>query len=402
MQKAKKSLRQIQRQYQARKKVSRIEKIAEASMYDQNNFYKLVKAQRSIRDKLTNKITFGGKTWEENSIVEGWATYFEELAAPKTKPTFDDDYKRSTALKVVTLEQIAPLLNKDNIAPRVEEEQVSKAIHSMKNNKAADSQGITAKHFKHVKDLIKTPLTKIMNEIYDTCRVPLSFKSGLVTPILKKGKTKTNPDNYRRITVTPIASKILEKVVVPAITTPMLEMQSKMQRGFSEGSSSSNAALLLTEAIAEAKDMEKPLYVTMLDASKAFDVVDHDALMQALHLHRVQDENWLLMKDWYTDMHSSIKWKGELSRQINEQQGLRQGGGLSASQYKVYTNKNLVALEKANLGFSIGTEYVGCPTCADDTALVHSNSVEMQASINVCEHLQAKNVLNIVLQKQKS
>ncbi len=43
--------------------------------------------------------------------------------------------------------------------------------------------------------------------------------------------------------------------------------------------------------------------------------------------------------------------------------------------------KNFIEQEKYNLGLSVGTQYVGCPTCADAAALVHVNSVDMQTAI---------------------
>jgi hypothetical protein len=192
-----------------------------------------------------------------------------------------------------------------------------------------------------------------------------------------------NPDIYRRITVTPISSKILEQIILPSIEQPMLHTQRSMQRGFTAGSSSTNTALIYTEALAEAADLRKPIYTAMLDASKAFDVVMHDNLHVTLYNHRVEGPHWELMHDWYANMNSDIKWGGKLSRNIKEQIGLRQGGGLSAGQYKVYTNRNLIDQECADLGVTIGTSYAGCPTCADDTALMHENSVDLQTALNL-------------------
>ena len=379
----KKSLRQSQRQYEATKKVNKIEKIMQASNSDQNTFFKLIRAQRNTKDKLTPYIVIEKETWEEDRLLEGWATYFERLAKPKQNPLFDEQYRKDTELNVLLLEQIEHFKAKEssNVTPQ----HITTAIKQLKNKKAADRDGITAEHLKLVADHITGPLAKITQKIQDSCLVPNSFKAGLITPILKKGKIHWNPDHYRRITVTPIPSKLFEKITLPSIEDPLGPLKSKMQRGFSKGSSSANAAFLLTESIAEAYDNKTPLYITMLDASKAFDVVSHDALMQAMHLHNITGPNWLLMKDWYSGMTSQIKWKGELSREIEEGQGLRQGGGLSAGQYITYTNKNLISLEDASLGLYIGTEYIGCPTCADDTALVHTNPVDMQVAINLCQ-----------------
>ena len=42
------------------------------------------------------------------------------------------------------------------------------------------------------------------------------------------------------------------------------------------------AALMITEIMAEAKDNIEILYLTFMDSSKAFDVVNHHAMLNAL------------------------------------------------------------------------------------------------------------------------
>ena len=51
-----------------------------------------------------------------------------------------------------------------------------------------------------------------------------------------------------------------------------------------------------------------------------------------------------------------------------------------SSQYVTYTNKSLLNLEKASLGYDIGVQFVGCPTCGDDMALVHLNIIDISVS----------------------
>ena len=63
-----------------------------------------------------------------------------------------------------------------------------------------------------------------------------------------------------------------------------------------------------------------------------------------------------------------------MSDSFNIKQGVRQGGVLSTFLYQIYNNTLLKDLQKDNLGFSIGNTYVGCPTCADDIALLSDDS----------------------------
>jgi hypothetical protein len=45
--------------------------------------------------------------------------------------------------------------------------------------------------------------------------VPGIFKTGILTPVLKKLKEATKMDNYRGITVTPVFAKLFEYVLLP-------------------------------------------------------------------------------------------------------------------------------------------------------------------------------------------
>ena len=60
--------------------------------------------------------------------------------------------------------------------------------------------------------------------------------------------------------------------------------QSELQFGFTKSQNPVMTSLVLTAAIAEARDQDTPLYVATLDASKAFDVVDHTSLKRRLYL----------------------------------------------------------------------------------------------------------------------
>ena len=62
--------------------------------------------------------------------------------------------------------------------------------------------------------------------------------------------------------------------------------------------------------------------------------------------------------------------KGELSEHFNVRQGVRQGAVLSPFLYKTYINPCLKELKQNRLGLFIGGTYCGCPTCADDLALL--------------------------------
>jgi hypothetical protein len=52
--------------------------------------------------------------------------------------------------------------------------------------------------------------------------------------------------------------------------------QNPLQRGFTEKTSPTNAAIIITEGIAEAKNNGKSIAIISFDAEKAFDKLVHD------------------------------------------------------------------------------------------------------------------------------
>ena len=110
----------------------------------------------------------------------------------------------------------------------------------------------------------------LINTIFSKLDIPSSLKSGLLTPVLKKGKDPTTPGNYRGITVTRSFSKILECIIKSRIDPILNQTQNSLQRGFTEKVSSLNAALVVSEAHHYADTKSWPFYLATLDAEKAF------------------------------------------------------------------------------------------------------------------------------------
>ena len=101
---------------------------------------------------------------------------------------------------------------------------------------------------------------------------------------------------------------------------------------------------------------------------------------------------WTTVKELYSGLTSRVKWIGELSSQFGIHQGVRQGGILSFL-YKTYINPCLLVLKKHKIGLSIGTIYCGCPTCADDLALLSECENELQIMANVKRHSRQDRVI---------
>ena len=227
---------------------------------------------------------------------------------------------------------------------------------------------LTCEHFKYGGQCLESYLLNVMNYIISSQNISSVLKEGLLTTTYKKGD-RSNPVNYRGITVTPVILKILEHILSERHNKSLHKTQSKLQKGFTAGSSSMVAALILSECIYEAKNTKSTLFITILDAQKAFDAVDNKMLLRKLYLDGIRGNDWLLLQNLYHEM-TSVEWKGFLSSPFVICEGVCQGGALSSTHYKRYNNPLLLQLEDKYTGTLIGSIQIPHVTVVDDLLLI--------------------------------
>ena len=362
---SKKKLRSTQRQILAMQRNDYLQNIMEKCDSGDQQFFSLIKKQRSSKNSTFIKFTENDD--EQIDELQGWVDYFSALATPKNECHFDEEYHRKIQFKKLLIESIS---QEKSSLMEVTENDVKKFISLLKNNKAPDVYGITSEHLKYSSHRVSKLMTLVLNEISKNQQIPEIHKLGVVTPVPKKDKTPSLPDNYRRITVTPTTGKVTEMLIQKQSKPAYTNAQNPLQRGFTEKASSTNTALMLTEVLAESKDKKEPVYVQFLDARKAFDVVWHEGMLCSMHDQGITGPLWNLHASLYDSIKSKVKWKGQISNElIDDEQGLRQGGLTSADSFKTKENPLLNKIEDSPDAFHIGAINVGAPTCADDVAL---------------------------------
>ncbi|XP_063442173.1 uncharacterized protein LOC134722482 [Mytilus trossulus] len=123
----------------------------------------------------------------------------------------------------------------------------------------------------------------------------------------------------------------------------------------------------------------------LIYGEKAFDVVDHIHLFWKLYHQGITGPTWLLIRELYNNTSTQVKSQGCISQAFTNEQGVKQGGILSANFYKSYNKNILDTLEATNIGFKIGTNYLGCPTCADDIMLCATSEQDASTQLRIIE-----------------
>ena len=382
MKEAKIQLRKAVRRNEAISRESKMKKIMD-NENSTKSFHALVRMQRKTDSSQTRSLTVNGTKYDSSEgICSGWQDHFHDLATPKDNPKFDESYLNNVKSDLLHIEEICHQSSKP--IDLVTEEEIRKALAKLKNNKAADAFGLMSEHFSLCINEISPVLVVMVNGIFRLRKVPDLLKEAILTPVYKKGDA-TNPSNYRGISVTPVILKIVEHILSSRHNPSLQTTQSRLQKGFTENTSSMNAAMILSECIQESKQQKKPLFVAALDVQKAFDVVDHDSLLRKLYLDGISGDDWLLMKDLYTNMSAKVKWDGFLSSTVVIRQGVRQGGILSAPHYKRYNNSFLLDIEDRFCGKLIGTVRIPHVTVADDLCFITEDLSELQPVMTSAE-----------------
>ena len=126
-------------------------------------------------------------------------------------------------------------------------------------------------------------------------------------------------------------------------------------------------------------------YAACIDAFKAFDVVWHNSMLRKLYNLGLDPACWNILRDSCTKMSSVVNWGGCCSKPFVEQQGVRQGGIISPSAYKMFLNPLLNLYSASRLGLRFGSVFLGSPACADDLLFLGRSAMELQEMICVQE-----------------
>ena len=226
----------------------------------------------------------------------------------------------------------------------------------------------------------------LINNILLAKDVPSSLKLGILNPIFKNKGSQKDSQNYRGIAITPVLTRLIESVLKSRIELTLLQQQNLLQRGFTKNSSPMNCALLVEEFCRNNKDLHKPTYVAFMDAKSAFDVVVNSNLMRKLYNTGIEPNEWMLINSLRQDSITAVKWRNKLSSTYINQQGVRQGGVLSADLYKLYNNAQLHRIQEAGKCARIGGIELQAPACADDVTVLSNDPESLQQARLHKEH----------------
>ena len=219
-------------------------------------------------------------------------------------------------------------------------EEFENSFKSLKRNKASGNDNVNSNIIIDTYDVIKQPLFKNFKNSINEGSFPDLLKIAKVSPVFKSGDTSLL-GNYRPISILPVFSKILERIMYNRIYSffENNDLFFDKQFGFQKNTSTEHAILQLTNEISKSFSKKELTLGVFIDLSKAFDTVNHDILLRKLEYYGIRGATKKWLKSYLSNRKQYIIFdKHKKTEYCNITCGVPQGSILGPLLFLIYVN----------------------------------------------------------------
>ena len=253
----------------------------------------------------------------------------------------------------------------------------------IKLGKSAGIDGLAAEHFVYSHERISVHLAMLFTSMLTHGYLPDAFMTTSIIPILKNKNGDTSAkNNYRPIAIVTAMSKIFELCLATVMDAHLVT--SDNQFGFKQKHSTDLCIYTVKSIIQYYNYYNSPVYTCFLDASKAFDRVNHWTMFKKLILRGVPIIIVRMLCFWYRSQQLCIQWGKTRSSFFTISNGVRQGGILSPKLFSVYMDDLSNLLISSGIGCFLDKVCFNHVFYADDLCLMAPCAIALQELLNIC------------------
>ncbi len=271
--------------------------------------------------------------------------------------------------------------------------EILQAINKLKDKITRTPEEVPSYFIKRIAFTLLLPLTIIFTNNLFYTYVPSQWKESLIVPIYKKGN-KTNPLNYRPISLTSSFSRIFESILHVKISQHLAKnsLLSSNQYGFLSNKSSCDQLLICIHEWLLSVSEGIPISVVYTDIAKAFDSVSHTKLIFILKHYGISECvcNWLC--NFLTNRRQSVCVGSAVSSPLPVYSGVPQGSVIGPLLFLIYFNSLTKEVDSL-----YGVR--GIKLFADDAKVYDTSSQSLQISLDKILSWLQDHQLNIAANK---
>ena len=359
-----------------------------------------IKASKNASPSDIQNLKVGNKLYSGKNIPDGFFDSLSSLKAPNLSSLHSSPSFQETLLDYKNVLRIA---RSGSSIPPISPIQATELLYSLKAD-VNDFYSITASHFiyagfqglEHFCFLLNILIAEVNSSTLEELNTVWAC-------ILWKGhgKDRESDRSYRTISTCPLVAKALDRYIGDLYSEGWAEAQAETQFQGS-GSSHELAALLLTECVNfSIYSLKKPIFLLLLDAKSAFDLIPRESIIVNAYKAGTCDQGLLYLDNRLGNRKTFCEWSKTLMGPIMDKLGVEQGGVNSDKLYKLANNDQLHIAQLSQLGINLGSHVVSSIGQADDSALVANDVFSLQNLLQLTLEYCQRNNVTLVPEKTK-
>ena len=219
-------------------------------------------------------------------------------------------------------------------------ENVTVKLKRLKPTSAPGPDKVWTRILHDLAEELAEPLAVIYTRLLEEQAVPDVWLKSLVCPIFKKG-SKSDPGNYRPVSLTCVVGKVMESILVDALISHMVtnKLLRASQHGFLPGRSTVTCMLEYLETLTKWMDEGFSFDVIYCDFAKAFDKVPWERLLAKMQGIGVGGDFLGWVRVWLTGgRQQCVILNGQQSSWGEIESGVIQGSCLGPALFLIFIN----------------------------------------------------------------
>jgi hypothetical protein len=218
---------------------------------------------------------------------------------------------------------LSPVAGLEDLTRPFTKQEMDDVIKFMPIDRAPGPDGFNGLFLKQCWDVVKGDFYQLAADFYNE-NIQLSNINGSYITLVPKKAAPIRVNDFRPISLTNVCVKFLTKLAANRLQDKILSCIHKNQYGFLRGRTIQDCLAWAFEYIYLCQASKKPIIILKLDFAKAFDTIEHEAILQVME-HKGFNSKWLSWaKIILTTGTSSILLNGIPGKQFQCKRGVRQ------------------------------------------------------------------------------